>query len=389
MPFLLLQPDSKPFVLLNGASAPLSWNTGLFLKVRLRASHMLLTSNAVTYFRNDKVNDLASSGWNSLACVQNDDSLCRHSPLLDLFNSKTVQGPYIYADALRQQYPLVNDVCAKNSARRIINSSLYTVSMCDLIDARAQFVLVEDTDTRRIFFRADSTSFVQYVCLACVCLYAVATLAKHGVLLVKAPAADETKTQVTAQAYISQFIPAALKKYMSMSVLHIGLSLYLVAEVLSALSGIATQSESWLAWYLAVYVLWDCVFCMWTLYFDPKEELKQVNVMVVLLIMCCLRLYHTFQNVFHVLFVVMFAIRTWCKVVLVMLVNSSRAASTGQLLNCNLSIAYDVLTLYLILLCLNRTTESAFDSQVMNGSILLIGIPLGAAIAFIHKSNCR
>jgi hypothetical protein len=128
---------------------------------------------------------------------------------------------------------------------------------------------------------------------------------------------------------------------------------------------------------------------MWTLYFDPKEELKQVNVMVVLLIMCCLRLYHTFQNVFHVLFVVMFAIRTWCKVVLVMLVNSSRASSTGQLFNCNLSIAYDVVTLYLILLCLNRTTESAFDSQVMNGSILLIGIPLGAAIAFIHKSNCR
>jgi len=66
MPFLLLQPDSKPFVLLNGASAPLSWNTGLFLKVRLRASHMLLTSNAVTYFRNDKLNDLRAAGWHAV-----------------------------------------------------------------------------------------------------------------------------------------------------------------------------------------------------------------------------------------------------------------------------------------------------------------------------------
>ena len=387
MPFLLLQPDSKPFVLLNRADGPLAWNTGLFLKIRLRASHVLLTSNAVTYFRNDKLNDLAAGGWNSLSCVQNDDSLCLHSPVLDMFNSKSVQGPYIYPDALRQQYPLLNDVCAKDSARRIVNSSLYTVSMCDLIDSRAQFVLVEHTDSRRVFFRTGSTSLVQYVCLACVCLYAVATLAKHGVLLVKAPAADDAKTKVTSE--VSQFIPAALKKYMSLSVLHIGLSLYLVAEVLSTMPSIATQSESLLAWYLALYVLWDCVFCIWTLYFDPKEKLKPINVMVVLLMMCCLRLYHSFQNVFHGLFIVMFAIRTWCKVLLVMLVNSNPASSTEQLFNCNLSITYDALTLYLILLCLNRATESAFDSQVTNGSILLIGIPLGAAVAFIHRCNCR
>ena len=203
----------------------------------------------------------------------------------------------------------------------------------------------------------------------------------------KAPAADDAKTKVTSE--VSQFIPAALKKYMSLSVLHIGLSLYLVAEVLSTMPSIATQSESLLAWYLALYVLWDCVFCIWTLYFDPKEKLKPINVMVVLLMMCCLRLYHSFQNVFHGLFIVMFAIRTWCKVLLVMLVNSNPASSTEQLFNCNLSITYDALTLYLILLCLNRATESAFDSQVTNGSILLIGIPLGAAVAFIHRCNCR
>ena len=385
MPFLLLQPDSKPFVLLNGANAPLSWNAGLFLNIRQRASHMLLTSNAVTYFRNDKMNDLESRGWTALSCAQSDASLCLHSPVLDLFNSRTVQEPYIYPDALRQTYRLVDDVCAKQSARQIVNSSVYTVSMCDLIDSRAQFVLAEHTDSPRIFFLADSTSLIQYVCLACVCLYAVATLAKHGVLLVKAHAADDTKTKV---AHVSHFIPAVLKRYMSISVLHIGLSLYLVAEVLGAQSSIATQSESWLALYLTLYVLWDCVFCIWTLYFEPKEELKQINVMVVLLMMCCLRLYHTFQNVFHVLFVVMFAVRTWCKVVLVMLVNSNPMASTHQLFSYNLSITYDAVTLYLMLLCLNRATESAFDSQMMNGGVLLIGIALGTAVAIIHKCNC-
>ena len=386
MPFLLLQPDAKPFVLLNRANAPLVWNTGLFLNVRLRASHVLLTSSAVTYFRNDQLNDLAAGGWKSLSCVQNDDSLCLHSPELDMFNARSVQGPYVYPDALRLQYPLLDGVCAKNSAREIVNSSLYTVSMCDLIDSRAQFVLVEHTDSRRIFFRTGATSLVQYACLACVCLYAVATLAKHGVLLVKAPAPDDTKTKGVSG--VAQFIPAALKKYMSLSVLHIGLSLYLVAEVLSTMRSVATQSETWLAWYLSLYVLWDCVFSIWTLYFDPKEKLKPINVMVVLLMMCCLRLFHTFQNVFHVLFIVMFALRTWCKVVLVMLVNASPASSTEQLLNCNLSITYDAVTLYLILLCLNRATESAFDSQVAHASVLLIGIPLGAAVAFIHKCNC-
>jgi hypothetical protein len=387
MPFLLLQPDAKPFVLLNRALAPLSWNTGLFLRIRLRASHVILTSGAVTYFRNDKLNDLAASGWSSRSCVQNDDSLCLHSPLLDLFNSKAVQEPYIYPDALRQLYPLVGDVCGKNSERQIVNSSKYTVSMCDLIDARAQFVLVEHPDTRRVFFRADSTTLVQYACLACVCLYAVGTLANHAVLLVKARAADDTKTKV--ESHITQFIPGALRKYMSISVLHVGLSLYLVAEVLVGLPSIATQSESMLALYLALYVLWDCVYCVWTLYFEPKEQLKQINVIVVLLMLCCLRLYHSFHNVFHVLFVVIFAIRTWCKVVLVMLVNANPATPPKQLFDCNLSITYDVLTLYLILLCLNRTTESASDSQLLNSSILLIGIPLGTAIAFIHKGNCK
>jgi hypothetical protein len=128
---------------------------------------------------------------------------------------------------------------------------------------------------------------------------------------------------------------------------------------------------------------------VWTLYFEPKEQLKQINVIVVLLMLCCLRLYHSFHNVFHVLFVVIFAIRTWCKVVLVMLVNANPATPPKQLFDCNLSITYDVLTLYLILLCLNRTTESASDSQLLNSSILLIGIPLGTAIAFIHKGNCK
>jgi hypothetical protein len=392
MPLLLLQPDAKPFVLLNRAYAPLPWNTGLFLKVRLRASHMILTSGAVTYFRNDQLNDLAASGWSSLGCEQSDDSLCLHPPLLDLFNARTVQEPYLYPDGLREQYPFVSDVCAKRSGRHIVNGSLYTVSMCDLIDSRAQFVLVEHPDTRRVFFKADSTALVQYACLACVCLYAVATLARHAVLLVKVAQAGEpadTETKTNAASHILQFIPGALKKYMRVPVLHVGLSLYLVAEVLAGLPSIATQSETWLALYLAAYVVWDCVFCVWTLYFETKETLQQINVMVVLLMMSCLRLYHSFQNVFHGLFVVMFAIRTWCKVVLAMLINANPATSAQAVYSCNVSIAYDVLTLYLLLLCQNRSTESAFDSQLMNSNVLLIGIPLGAAVACIHKANCR
>ncbi len=225
MPSLLLQPDAKPFVLLSRASAPLPWNTGLFLRVRLRASHMILTSGAVTYFRNDQLNDLASSGWSSLSCEQNDDSLCLHAPLLDLFNSRTVQEPYLYPDGLWQEYPRVSDVCAKRNGRHIVNGWLYTVSMCDLIDSRAQFVLVEHPDTRRVFFKADSTTLVQYAILACVCLYAVATLARHAVLVVKVAKAGEpedTKTKTNTTSHILQFIPGALKKYLRMSVLHVG-----------------------------------------------------------------------------------------------------------------------------------------------------------------------
>ena len=383
MPFLLLQFESKPFVVLNGLNSPLPWNAGLLLNIRLRTSHVLLTSNAITYFRHDRLNDLSANGWNSLSCVQNDNSLCLHSPELDLFNSKTVQKPYIYPDSVTQQYPLVNDVCLKNSGSLIVNSSMYTVSMCDLIDARAQFVLVEQPDKRCMFYKADYTSLAEYACLACVCLYAVATLARHAVLLVKADEVHNSDTKVANP--MIQFIPNALRKYCQVCILHVGLSLFLVVSVLLDLSNIATQSEYLLVWYLNVYVLWDCVFCVWKMIGTQKEELKQINVMVVLLMMCCLRLYHTFQNVFHELLVVMFAIRTWCKLLIVLLINANPAEPAQTLFAYNLWVLYDVVTLYLLLLCLNHTTEDDFHSRMVNSSILLIAMQLGGVVAILHK----
>jgi hypothetical protein len=257
--------------------------------------------------------------------------------------------------------------------------------MCDLIDARAQFVLLESTDRQLMFLKTDSTSITEYALLAFVCLYAVATLAKHGILLVKADDHSEAKTQPVYR--ITQFIPQYILKYMRMSILHVALSLYISVAVLLDMPSMATRNESWLAWYLVFYVLWDCVFSISKLSHNLKEELKQINVMVVLLMLCCLRLYHTFQNVFHVLLTGMFAIRTWCKLMLVLLINSNPQETQSRLLACNLSVIYDVITLYLILLCLNHTTESDFHSQMLDSSILVIGFQLGSVIALIHR--CR
>ena len=73
MPFFLLQLDSKPFLRLSQGSVALPWNTGLFLDMRLRASHVVLTSNAISYFRNDKLNDLHTAGWQSFSCTPSVD----------------------------------------------------------------------------------------------------------------------------------------------------------------------------------------------------------------------------------------------------------------------------------------------------------------------------
>ena len=382
MPFLLLQRDSKPFLVLNQFSTPLPWDTGMFLKIRLQASHIILTSNAITYVRNAPLRALPSHAWDSFSCMKSEDSLCWHSPELDMFNSKVVQEPYVYSDTLRKQYRFGTDVCSKKSARQVVNGSQYTVSMCDLIDTGAQFVLSEGVDKRLMYVNPDSTSIVEYALLACVCLYAVATLAKHGILLIKAEETTGTHTYP-----ILQFIPQSMQRYLRMSVLHVVLSLYVAIAVLLDMPSIATRNEYWLAGYLVLYVLWDCVFSISKLTHNLKEELKQINVMVVLLMMCCLRLYHTFQNVFHILLTGMFAIRTSCKLVIVLLINSNINEPESRLLGCNLSVLYDVLTLYLILLCLNHTTESEFHSQVLDSSILAIGVQLGSVLALIHK--CR
>jgi hypothetical protein len=50
-------------------------------------------------------------------------------------------------------------------------------------------------------------------------------------------------------------------------------------------------------------------------------------------------------------------------------------------------VLYDVVTLYLLLLCLNHTTEDDFHSRMVNSNILLIAMQLGGVVALIHK--CR
>ena len=386
MPFFLLQLDSRPFVRLSRASVPLPCDTGLLLDIRLRASHVILTSNAITYFRNDALNDLPAAGWQAFGCMHSDDSLCLHSAELDFFNANLVQEPYVYTDALQQQYAVGQDVCQRESARQPVNTSRYTVSMCDLIDTRGQFVLLEQVEKRMMYFKADSTTLPEYAMLAIVCLYAVATLANHAILLIQTRKAGEQEEKGTdAKNQLSIFIPTRLTKYMQVSVLHVCLSLYLATAVLLDMPHIATRSEAWLALYLVAYVLWDCVWCTAKLCYNFREELKQINVMVVLLMLCCLRLFHTFQNVFHLLLAVLFAIRTWCKVVLVVLINAKAMQQPTKVLECNISLTYDVVTLYAILACMNHTTESAFDSQMLHVTVLLVGVTAGALIAMLHK----
>jgi hypothetical protein len=385
MPFALLQSNAKPFVLLTDLRSPLSWNKGFFLTTRLRASHVLVTSHSIAYFTNDAVNDLSSRGWETFSCVQSDDSLCRHSEHLDFFNSKTVQEPYIYDSVLKRDYAVGMDVCTKNSGRQLVNASLYTVSMCDLIDARAQFVLVEHKDKRNIFYRSDSTSLVEYALLGIACFYAVATLAKHAVMLIKVD--ENTEKNTTKDGVTKVFIVQVLQKYIRISLLHIAVSVYVVVLVVTDMQSVATRSELYLAWYFVVYVSWDCVYCVYRLWSHAQDQLKQINFMVVLLMLCCLRLYHTFQNVFHMVFTVIFSIRTCCKVVLVMAGNADSHESTRKMVMNNVSVMYDVVTLYLTLLCMNHTKDNVFYSQLDNSSVLLVGVSLGSIVALMHR--CR
>lgn len=385
MPSALVQSNARPFVLLRDLRSPLSWNEGLFLKIRFRASHVLLSSHSVAHFSRDAVTDLPSRGWTSFTCMQSDDSLCRHSEQLDFFNSRLVQQPYVYGSILRRDYPLGMDVCAKNSGRQIVNSSLYTVSMCDMIDAGMQFVLVEHTDERKIFYKSDSTSIAEYALLALVCFYAVATLAKHGVLLIKSDAMQEKNAN--EKSATKTFIVEALSKYISVSLMHIAVIVCVFVLVITNMHRVATRSELYLAWYLIVYILWDAVFCLYRVWSRAQDQLKQINLMVVLLMLCCLRLYHTFQNVFHAVFIVMFSIRTCCKVVLVMTCNADSNESTNKLIMSNMSVMYDVITLYVILLCMNCAIDTVPDIYLHNISVLVVGVTIGSIIALMHR--CR
>jgi hypothetical protein len=252
-----------------------------------------------------------------------------------------------------------------------------------MIDAGMQFVLVEHADERKIFYKSDSTSIVEYAVLATVCFYAVATLAKHGVMLIKSDAMQEKNA--TQQNAPKMFIVEALSKYISVSLLHIAVIVCVFVLVITNMHLVATQSELYLAWYLVVYILWDAIFCLYRVWSRVRDQLKQINVMVVLLMLCCLRLYHTFQNVFHAVFTVMFSIRTCCKVVLVMTCNAGSNESSNKLIMSNLSVMYDVITLYVILLSMNCAIDTVPDIHLHNISVLLVGVSIGSIIALMHR----
>ncbi len=42
---------------------------------------------------------------------------------------------------------------------------------------------------------------------------------------------------------------------------------------------------------------------------------------------------------------------------------------------------YDVVTLYALLACMSHATASAFDSQMLHASVLLVGVTAGEVVA--------
>ena len=372
MPMWLFQTETVPFLTISAANAPLEWDVGLFYKARLQYASLHLANNAIVASNKGRTRDLLHDGWRSVTCTAARSALCRHDETLDFFDTKHSTIPYVYSADLSRTY--MPPVCTTRMFGRVQTSATgtYTASVCDLVEGHVHFVLQSDHGQSTMLFKHDDTALWQVLLLAATAIYAVTMLAVHVSELVKpdAPAVG-TRTRTAVYAQLAA---------------HTGFAVALVASCASHHSFLVTDEEVLLSSVLYAFVMADWVFTVvrvWGDYSANDDRSKQVNGMVVMLILVTLRLSSSFQNVFVVVLTMMFGVRTWSKIVQTTYKNMQRVPGMQALLP-NLSVTFDVAVLYLLLsIAMAEQCETELETKLLVCTVLFGSFNVGLLIAVV------
>lgn len=372
MPIWLIQADKLPFVTVDTQPGPLAWDVGEFYKARLQHTFLHIANTAIVAHSKGTLRDLALHGWKATPCAQaSGAALCvRGDATLDFFDVAQSTVPYVYSAELERAY--VPPVCASSAEGRLQTSTTttYSVSVCDLVQGHMHFVLEDRLGTATMWFKQDPTALWQVLLLAVTAIYAVTMLSLHLCELVQ-------KEE-----------PAALKpatKY-ALAAAHSVLAVVLVANCATHHSMLVTDEEVLLCYLLYAFVLVDVCFVVLrrtTPYRSNDDRSKQVNGMLVFLLLVTLRLNSSFQNVFVIVLTMLFGVRMWCKVLQTAYLNMHRTLNLSAVPP-NLSVTMDVAVFYLLLtIALAEQGSDELETQLLISMVLVTSFNVGLLLAVV------
>lgn len=375
MPMWIIQNEKLPFITLNSVQDPLRWDVGLMYKVRLQNTFMHIATNGIvaSHRATLRVLDDASMGWKEATCKGTRTELCKHDESLVFFDMNESTIPYEHTSELSRKY--MSPVCSSSLFGRLQTSATrrYSVSVCDIVHGNVHFVLSSTDGHSRMLFKQDSTSDWQVVFLALTAIYAVTMLCIHASELI------QRETKKPGQTYTSN-----KRRERVMLGTHVVLAIVLVEMCVSHFSFLVTEDDVRLTSCLCVFVLLDVAFVVLhrtTEYRANDDNGKQVNGMVIFLLLITMRLNSSFQNVFVVSLTILFGIRMWCKVLQTAYVNIHRNLSFNSLIP-NLSVSLDVIVFYFIVsIALSEQCENEFETQLISAMVTFVSFNVGLLLA--------
>ena len=370
MPMWLIQADKLPFVTVDTMQGPLEWDVGIFYKARLQHTFLHIANTAIVAHNKGTLRDLTAHGWKSTTCAPASTALCMHDETLDFFDMSQSTIPYEHTRELSSTY--MPPVCTSSTFGRLQTSSTktYSVSVCDLVHGHVHYVLKSRMGEATMLFKQDATELWQVALLAVTAIYAVTMLSLHLCELVQTEKPEALSPRT---------------KY-ALAGIHSVAAVLLVATCATHHSMLVTEEEVLLCYCLYVFVLADVCFVVLrrtTSYRSNDDSSKQVNGMLVFLLLVTVRLNSSFQNVFVVVLTMLFGVRMWCKVVQTAYVNMHRKRSVLAVTP-NLSVSLDVVVFYLLLtIALAEQGETDVDTQLLLSTVLVTSFNVGLLLAVV------
>jgi len=375
MPMWIIQNEKLPFITINSVDSPLRWDVGLMYKVRLQNTFMHIAANGIVASQRATLRDLhdPSNGWKTAACAGTRTELCRHDDSLVFFDMNQSSIPYEHTSELSQKY--MPPVCSSSLFGRLQTSGTrtYSVSVCDIVHGSMHFVLAMADGHSRMLFKHDPTSIWQVIFLALTAIYAVTMLCIHASELIQSVPSKARETHSSNK-----------RRERLMLAVHVALAIMLVEMCVSHFSFLVTEEDVTLTSCLCVYVFLDIVFAVlhrMTEYRANDDNGKQVNGMIIFLLLITMRLNSSFQNVFVVSLTILFGIRMWSKVLQTAYVNIHRNMSFSSLIP-NLSASLDAIVFYFIVsIALSEQCENKLETQLIIATVVFVSLNVGLLMA--------